>query len=104
DDPASDTAPQDFALLQNYPNPFNPTTTIPVKLATSADIRLTIFDNLGRTVRNLVDGNVSAGSHDFEWNGRNNRGEAVASGTYFYRLDINGQQSRSQMNKMMLSR
>ncbi|MCB9069747.1 MAG: T9SS type A sorting domain-containing protein [Calditrichae bacterium] len=104
DDPATDTAPQDFALLQNYPNPFNPTTTIPVKLATSADIRLTIFDNLGRTVRNLVDGNVSAGSHDFEWNGRNNRGEAVASGTYFYRLDINGQQSRSQMNKMMLSR
>lgn len=104
DDPATDTAPQDFALLQNYPNPFNPTTTIPVKLAMSADIRLTIFDNLGRTVRNLVDGNVSAGSHDFEWDGRNNRGEAVASGTYFYRLDINGQQSRSQMNKMTLSR
>ncbi|MEZ4745374.1 MAG: FlgD immunoglobulin-like domain containing protein [Calditrichia bacterium] len=104
DDPATDNAPQNFALLQNYPNPFNPTTTIPVKLATSADIRLTIFDNLGRTVRNLVDGNVSAGSHDFEWNGRNNRGEAVASGTYFYRLDINGQQSRSQMNKMTLSR
>lgn len=104
DDPATDNAPQDFALLQNYPNPFNPTTTIPVKLAMSADIRLTIFDNLGRTVRNLVDGNVSAGSHDFEWDGRNNRGEAVASGTYFYRLDINGQQSRSQMNKMTLSR
>ncbi len=104
DDPATDNAPQDFALLQNYPNPFNPTTTIPVKLAMSADIRLTIFDNLGRTVRNLGDGNVSAGSHDFEWDGRNNRGEAVASGTYFYRLDINGQQSRSQMNKMTLSR
>ncbi len=94
----------DFELHQNYPNPFNPSTVITMRLTRSADVTLTIFDALGRTVRTLLSGPLAAGTHQVTWDGRNHRGEPAASGTYFYRLAADGRQPIRQIRKMTLMR
>ncbi len=88
---ASLIIPQETALLTNYPNPFNPETWIPYQLAASAEVALTIYDMNGGTVRRLEMGHQPAGmyrnrSRAVYWDGRNDRGESVASGLYFYTL------------------
>ncbi|MFH1570887.1 MAG: choice-of-anchor D domain-containing protein [Gemmatimonadota bacterium] len=80
-------------LGANYPNPFNPATTIPFAVPTgpggeAASVRLEVYDLLGQRVRVLVDEALPAGPHQVVWDGRDSRGAAVASGTYFYRLEI----------------
>jgi hypothetical protein len=81
----------DLTVLPNYPNPFNPSTTIRYDIPTTQEIRLAVYDVHGRLVRALVDGVESAGVHEVTWEGRNNRGEEVASGVYFVRLSGGGQ-------------
>ena len=83
--------PEETALLHNYPNPFNPDTWIPYQLAESAEVTLTIYDMNGHLVRRLTVGHQAAGmyrsrSRAAYWNGRNQFGESVASGLYFYTL------------------
>ena len=83
--------PQETALLANYPNPFNPETWIPYQLATPAEVALTIYGMNGGTVRHLAVGHQTAGlyqsrSRALHWDGRNQHGEPVASGLYFYTL------------------
>ena len=83
--------PETTALLPNYPNPFNPETWIPYHLATDADVTLTIYNIRGVAVRQLVLGHQSAGVYESRgraayWDGRNQLGEPVASGLYFYTL------------------
>ena len=83
--------PETTALLPNYPNPFNPETWIPYHLATDAEVTLTIYDIRGVAVRELVLGHQSAGVYESRgraayWDGRNQLGEKVASGLYFYTL------------------
>jgi hypothetical protein len=78
--------PESFSLSQNYPNPFNPTTRIQYGLPTPGHVKLTIHNVLGQEVARLVDGNQDAGFHKVQWDGKNDRGGAVASGVYFYRL------------------
>ena len=78
-------------LLPNYPNPFNPETWIPYELATDMDVRITIYNAQGVVIRTLELGQQSAGyyttrSRAAHWDGRNNVGEPVASGVYFYTL------------------
>ena len=80
-------------LLQNFPNPFNPETWIPYQLETSADVTLQIYDASGDMVRTLDLGFKGQGfymsrSRAAYWDGRNNLGEQVASGVYFYSLSI----------------
>ena len=85
--------PTILALRQNFPNPFNPQTTIAYDLpATSSDerVRLRIVDVSGRVVRTLVDEDQPAGTYRTRWEGKNDRGEAVSSGVYFYVLDARG--------------
>lgn len=75
-------------LLDNRPNPFNPRTTIAFDLPKQESVSLRIFDVSGRLVRVLVDGDVTPGGrHESRWNGRDDDGRRVASGTYFYRLE-----------------
>ena len=79
-------------LLQNFPNPFNPETWIPYQLETSADVTLQIYDTSGDLVRTLNLGFKGQGfymtrSTAAYWEGRNNLGEQVASGVYFYSLN-----------------
>ena len=83
--------PDTTALLHNYPNPFNPETWIPYHLATDAEVMLTIYDVRGDVVRALRLGHQQAGVYQSKhraayWNGRNQIGEPVASGLYFYTL------------------
>jgi hypothetical protein len=83
--------PQSTALLANYPNPFNPETWIPYRLAKSSDVQLRIYDTQGRMVRHLDIGHQAAGLYQTRsqaayWDGRNEMGESVASGLYFYTL------------------
>ncbi|MBI1928124.1 T9SS type A sorting domain-containing protein, partial [Candidatus Poribacteria bacterium] len=79
------------ALLQNYPNPFNPETWMPYTLAEDAHVIITIYNVLGQPVRKINLGFVPAGEYTSKerasyWDGRNERGEPVASGMYFYTI------------------
>ena len=83
--------PQETALLANYPNPFNPETWIPYQLATPAEITVSIHATDGRLVRTLALGQLPAGVYQDKdraayWDGKNEQGESVASGVYFYTL------------------
>jgi hypothetical protein len=82
----------DFELNQNYPNPFNPSTLISFALNNASDVRLSVFDMSGRELATLVNENLKAGSHSYNWDA-----SALSSGTYFYRLIVNGVQSVKQM-------
>ncbi len=80
--------PEDFSLAQNYPNPFNPTTTIPYELPVRGKITLAVFDITGQRIQILDAGEKPAGRHSVRWDGRNQNGQPVASGMYFYRLTV----------------
>ena len=82
--------PETIHLRQNYPNPFNPETHLEFGVGSAEWANLTVFDVLGRAVRTLVDEQVSAGRHVVRWDGRNDAGRTVTSGTYFYRLTAGG--------------
>jgi hypothetical protein len=78
--------PDQFALEQNYPNPFNPQTSISYQLRKSCQVSLRVYDLSGRLVTTLVDGFESAGHKSVEWDARDNQGNGIASGIYFYSL------------------
>ena len=78
-------------LLQNFPNPFNPETWIPYQLSEDSLVSISIYDTTGKLIRTLPLGYQSAGFYNGRaraayWNGRNETGESVASGIYFYQL------------------
>ncbi|MCH8959770.1 MAG: T9SS type A sorting domain-containing protein, partial [Bacteroidetes bacterium] len=74
--------PEGYVLEPNYPNPFNPTTTIRFSVPEASPVRLVVYDVLGRQVRVLVDGTVSAGMHEVVFEAGD-----LPSGTYLYRLE-----------------
>lgn len=75
-----------FEVSQNYPNPFNPVTHIDYSVTNAVDVEMTVFNALGQAVKTLVNQKVAAGKHTVTWNGTNEAGQAVTSGTYFYRI------------------
>ncbi len=80
-----------MSLVGNHPNPFNPMTVIRFALPTTQDVELSVFDVRGQRVRTLVHGTMPAGHHEVTWQGRDEGGRQVASGTYFYRLATDGE-------------
>ena len=102
--------PKETTLLPNYPNPFNPETWIPYHLASDARVTLTIYDTKGAVVRELDLGHQRAGyytdrSRAAYWNGRNELGEQVATGVYFYQLQVRSKikpSSQSYLRKMVI--
>ena len=78
--------PLAYALNQNFPNPFNPTTTICYSVRERHETKLVIYNMLGQTVRTLVHRPQDAGIYTVQWDGRNDHGQQVSSGVYFYRL------------------
>lgn len=86
------TQPVAFALHGNYPNPFNPQTTIRFTLPQSADVRLRVFDALGREVATLVEGRIQPGTHAVSFDANDH-----ASGFYFYRLEADDFQASQSM-------
>ena len=75
--------PTGFQLFPAYPNPFNPVTTISYQLPTASNIRMTVYDILGREVNVLVHEYKNSGNHTLQWNGTNRFGQPIASGAYF---------------------
>jgi hypothetical protein len=80
----SNLAAKDFNLYQNYPNPFNPTTKIKFDLPKLSDIKITVFDAVGREVKNISQNGLTTGSYEYEFNGEN-----LSSGIYYFKLQTN---------------
>ena len=76
--------PDGFVLDQNYPNPFNARTQIAFNLPYDSYVRITVYDILGRQTRDLIDDVYLSGKHIVEWDGKDNTGNEVSSGFYFY--------------------
>ncbi len=88
--------PENFSLSQNYPNPFNPSTTIRFELPESDIVTLKIFNILGEEVSTLVNTELKAGKHEYQFNANN-----LSSGIYFYRIQAG---SFTETKKMILIR
>jgi hypothetical protein len=99
---ATDNTPVRFInnLAQNEPNPFNPTTSIKFTLSNAGDARLMVFDVSGRLVRVLFDGRLTAGFHALTWDGLDDAGRRLGSGTYFYRLTAGAFEQSRRMTIM----
>lgn len=80
------TIPNNFSLKQNYPNPFNPTTTIEYEIPSPGSVNITIYDIKGSIIKVVKDYHNFAGNYRYVWDGKNNFGEIVSSGPYFYQL------------------
>lgn len=87
-DPAADGATFANALATNHPNPFSGGTRLAFSVARPSTVTLDIHDLAGRRVRRLVTATLAAGRHDARWDGRDDRGAALASGLYYARLSI----------------
>jgi hypothetical protein len=87
--------PERFSLFQNYPNPFNPETNISFSLPEESQVSLKIYNLKGQLVSVLVNNILSAGTHFFKWDGRDESGKDVSSGIYFYKL-IAGEYSEAK--------
>ncbi len=89
--PEADFVARSMELAPAFPNPFNPSTTIRVRVAEnlvgSANGEISIFNNLGQKVKTIFRGKLSAGDHDFTWNGESDNGSLVAGGMYFVVLE-----------------
>lgn len=98
------TAPEKFELAQNYPNPFNPTTILTYQLPLTSNVKLEVFDVLGRRVTTLVNAKQEAGNYTVNFNAAI---YSLTSGVYFYRLNASATNGASSSNfvetkKMML--
>ena len=91
--------PTVYSLESNYPNPFNPMTKISFSLPEAQAVKLTVYGLDGRKVATLINEQREAGTYDVNWMGRDDQGQMVASGTYFYRIDAG---PYSQVRKMTL--
>ena len=82
--------PIKYELFHNYPNPFNPTTQIRFSLPKNEDVKIEVYDVLGRLTKVLVNKKMEIGTHEITWDGTNNNGERVATGLYLYRIETDG--------------
>ncbi len=91
--------PDAFGLFQNHPNPFNPETEISYDLPNDAYVILTVFNVIGQKVKTLVDESQNAGHKSVRWGGKDDNGNRVSSGVYFYRIQAG---EYSQTKRMVL--
>ncbi|HKJ81268.1 MAG TPA: T9SS type A sorting domain-containing protein, partial [Ignavibacteriaceae bacterium] len=90
----SNVLPSSYTLSQNYPNPFNPSTEIKFSLPEASNVKLTIYDAIGKQVAVLVNDYLATGSYRYSWNASN-----LASGIYFYRIEA---KNFNMVKKMVL--
>ncbi len=79
-----------YELMQNYPNPFNGFTTIPFELQKDGNVKITVYDILGRKVKTLINKPYAFGKHQTTWDGIDINGNPVSSGFYFYQIKSGG--------------
>ena len=82
--------PAEFQLRDNFPNPFNPSTIITYDLAVNGFVDLSIYNVVGKKVKTIVNQNETAGRKITTWYGRDDAGNALSAGMYFYRLTAGG--------------
>lgn len=99
EDPDSRRLPKSFKLFENFPNPFNAVTQIRYYLSKDGQVELTVYNLLGKKVKALIDERQSKGEKIVFWDGKDDSGEEVASGVYFYQLVT---QNESDFGKMTL--
>lgn len=75
-----------YTMEQNYPNPFNPTTDITYAIPVSNHVSIDIFNMMGQKIKTLVDRHMSAGTYQAKWDGTDDTGRSVVSGTYLYKM------------------
>jgi flagellar hook assembly protein FlgD len=78
--------PINLELKQNYPNPFNPSTTIEYQIPRTGNVEIRIFDISGELVNTLKEDQQPVGKYSVKWDGKNNKGQQVASGIYICRI------------------
>jgi hypothetical protein len=89
-----------YQLAQNYPNPFNPSTTIQFSVLEAGVVQLSVYNINGQEVRRLVYGQMNAGRHTVNWDGKDNTGQVMPSGVYLYKLRVNGFMQTRKMTLM----
>jgi len=87
-------SPNSSVLYQNYPNPFNPVTNIKFSIGKLSNVKITIYDLLGRELTRLIENELRAGTYIINWNASN-----YPSGVYFYKLEAG---EFTSVNKMVL--
>ena len=92
--------PKEFALYDNYPNPFNPTTKIAVDLPEAATTGITVWNIMGQRVATLYSGDLNAGHHTLNFNGRDYNGKQLTSGMYLYRVAAGKYNATKKMTLM----
>ena len=79
--------PEKFVLYHNYPNPFNPSTKIAFDIPENTQVKLIVWDIVGKRIRTLVNESVSPGNHEVVWDGKNDYGVKVSGGVYLYSIE-----------------
>ena len=97
--PSKEYQPETFMLYQNSPNPFNPITTIPFDLKENTFVQLVVYNIIGQKIKTILNKNMKIGSYKMNWDARNDLGEKVSSGVYFYQLKL---KNRTFSRKMIL--
>ena len=100
-DVAGQEGPKSFNLMDNYPNPFNPYTTLRYEILKDEKVEITVYDLSGRVVRKLLNNVQKAGQNHIQWNGLNDQGMTVSSGSYLYNIQAGG---HGETRKMVLLR
>ena len=94
-----DLLPEKFLVRDNYPNPFNPITTIQYELPNYSNVKVTLFDITGRTIKEINFGEMAPGRYAYVWDGTNNIGNLVSTGIYFFQINAG---SNTAIKKMLL--
>ena len=92
--------PKKFGLYDNFPNPFNPTTQIAVDLPEAASTKITVWNIMGQKVATLYSGDLNAGHHTINFNGRDYNGKQLTSGMYLYRVAAGKYNATKKMTLM----
>jgi SagB-type dehydrogenase family enzyme len=93
---------ESYSIYQNLPNPFNLETQINFKLSEEAHVTINIFDLNGEKIRTILNEKRKSGVHTLRWDGLNVAGERVASGVYFYQMEINNNSNQFKQTQKML--
>ena len=94
-----DLLPEKFLVRDNYPNPFNPITTIQYELPNYSNVKVTLFDITGRTIKEINFGEMAPGRYAYVWDGTNKVGNLVSTGIYFFQINAG---SNTAIKKMLL--
>ena len=92
--------PKEFSLYDNYPNPFNPTTQIAVDVPEAATTEITVWNIMGQKVATLYSGDLNAGHHTLNFDGRDSNGKQLTSGMYLYRVAAGKYNATKKMTLM----